>query len=629
VNTASAISQPIRARRASAVLALLGAVVAVTFSVLFYRATSINYYMLQLDSAYLVEIVDSTYSTGVPRTYLTKSVIAAIGTVLVAPPDRVCAQQFGGDEGPPMNVYRWHAFPILHILAALRLLLSAEHIVFLMQVLAFPGLLLAVYWAARREGVGVLCALALMVLTAAHPAWSYASFGQFYPDKYFILFGFLAAYFVYCRLEGARSNTTALVVFCLFAAATSERSAIMLSAFTLGALVLWQISTRRRRIDWLLLGLATGLLLYAVSYMALWQSNPNYNSFSDQAYLMLTGRIPVPSSVWKFLWCNVALFGVLAIAEWRLALLMLFALTPNVFGSLGGAEKLGWSTHYHSTYFPFLVVAVIAGCARLYASDRSHVWRAGTALAATGLAVLQLFSNPFTATPVVDMSSARIWDTGLVKTIELAIDIGPAGYLQTVSRSRRGLGDAVPPNVSVTTVEGYMPALQGHGRRLNFYPLALDAADYAVLRYTSAYDGTRRYRGAVSYLGREAEEAIDDCLAARLAGQYQLVADIPIPGLPTAILRRRQLTGPRQSGPAGLSINTGQSATVRHLLHLPLFFEQGAVLVDDLPIGLFIQPSEVGRALPRRPEPLRDGPGDEPNLRELLSHDRHLMSPSK
>lgn len=48
-----------------------------------------------------------------------------------------------------------------------------------------------------------------------------------------------------------------------------------------------------------------------------------------------------------------------------MAILALGALVPNLLGSIGGAEKLGWTTHYHSPYFPFLVLAVLLGYARM------------------------------------------------------------------------------------------------------------------------------------------------------------------------------------------------------------------------------------------------------------------------
>ncbi len=517
--------------------------IAIVFSVLFYRATRSNYYVLQLDTAYLLELVDSTFEKGIPTTYLGKSFLVALNTLFTAAPERVCSFAFGGDSGPPLNNFERHSYAILYLLAGLRFALSSAQIAFLFQVLAFPAFLLAVYLVARREGLAPLKAAALALLSAAHPAWSYAAFGQFYVDKYFVPLGFLAAYLVYRRLARAERRTFLLIGLWILAAATSERSAIMLGAFTLGALVLWRGGRGSSwRPDALLLALAVVSLAYAAIYMGWQQKNPDYASYTSGALHWLSRRAYLEPALWTFLFVNTALFGILAIPEWRIAVLALGAMLPNILGNIGGAEKLGWTAHYHAMYFPFLVLAVLLGYARI---DAWCGRRTLSAILPCVLIPVLLCLNPFTPAPLFDLSPRNVRESAILKTLEF--NTGTAAMLATSEWNRR-LAASVPAGSDVTTPEGGVTTLYGSRRRLHYYPLALDVAEYAVLSYAVRAGGGRQYLGAVSYLGPKAADAINECLSGRVAAQYEVVAEFP--AISAVVLRRRHLPPPGTASPA-------------------------------------------------------------------------------
>ena len=87
-----------------------------------------------------------------------------------------------------------------------------------------------------------------------------------------------------------------------------------------------------------------------------------------------------------------------------------------------------------------------------------------------------------------------------------------------------------------------MPALYGE-RLIHFYPLGLMTSDYAVLSYTKDAHGAKYFTGAVSYLGPEARNELDDCLNKRLqAAGYTAVRDFPLGGdSGRAVLKRSAL----------------------------------------------------------------------------------------
>lgn len=527
---------------------LIVALIAGIFSFLFYNATRVNYYVLQLDSAYLLELVDNTFQGGIPATYLGKSVVA-VNPTFSAPPERVCSATFDADNGPPLNNFERHSYLIVYLLAGFRFVFTSAQVVGLFQVLAFPGLLLAVYLVARREGMGPGQAAAVVLLTAAHPAWSYAAYGQFYADKYFMLPGFLASYLVYRRLAWGDKHAVLLVILWLLAASTSERPAIMLGVFGLGALVLWRGGRNWRRPDTVVTALALLTLVYAGVYMGWQNKNADYASFGSGALAWLSRRAYLAPALWKFLLINLALFWVLSIPAWRTALLAMGALLPNVVGDIGGAEKLGWTTHYHAVYFPFLVLAVLLGHMRICA------WPGGRMLSAAApclLALVLLCLNPFTLPRHLDLSVRSVREAALLKTVEFNSRSGAAAGAAATSEWYRLLAASVPAGSVVTTAEGGMPALYGSGRRLYYYPEGLDAAEYAVLPYAVGAGGARQYLGAVSYLGPEAAGAVNKCLSTRVTSQFEVLAEFP--AISAAVLKRRPASQPKTVAPAKPSL---------------------------------------------------------------------------
>jgi len=513
-----------RRERAAIVLA------AVVLAVFFFVATRTNYYTLQLDSAYLVESIETTYHFHVPLTQLTKSVIHGIQTVLTASPATVCRQPLVADQTPLLNIFERHSFPILYGLAFCRFFFEAKYVVFFFQVLAFPGLLVAIYIILRRQAVGVAASLAFVLLVAAHPAWSYAAFGQPYPDKYFPLFGLIYLYLLRNRLLSASFRTRWIVLFALLSISTTERAAIMLAAGTLGGLLLHRGLRGWRRQDILVLGIGATAAVYAVLYISRFQKNLDYSSFYGSVasfFDLLKTRPDLVDSIGKFLFVNLSSLGLLSVPEWRFGLLAAGAMLPNIVGFIGGAEKLGWTTHYHSCYFPFLVFAALLGFVRLDRLLRARGLGAVSAGIPCAIAVLLLALNPFTPSPLFDFEWKNVREAGLVKMLELNTGTGPSGSIVARSRALRRMAAAVPANAELTTVEGYMPALYIPTRRIHFYPLGLGSVEYAVLPCSRAPSGEWRYSGAVSYLGREAEQALNECLTARLSQCYRMVGRFP------------------------------------------------------------------------------------------------------
>ena len=83
---------------------------------------------------------------------------------------------------------------------------------------------------------------------------------------------------------------------------------------------------------------------------------------------LLNNAISDKASIYLFI--NLVYLGILAIAVPFNFLLVILFLLPNLFVNLGGAEKTGWSTHYHVNYFIPLIWLGIASLGKLRVKNK-------------------------------------------------------------------------------------------------------------------------------------------------------------------------------------------------------------------------------------------------------------------
>lgn len=418
------------------------------------------------------------------------------------------------------NLLRFHAYWILYPLALFVTFLPAEAVIFASYGLAFAGMLVVAYLVLRRRNVAPLPALLFCALVVSEPAWgSSAVWGQFYPDRLFMLAG-LGFMFVFARARFSPAWTIGLALLC---ALVNERGAITAGgfAFLYTALYWRRIDARRMR-----LVLAAGLLLYGLIALKFVITDASYSSFLPRTPSALMKLLQLPSflpDIGLFLLANLPLLA-LACAQPRKAGIAFALMLPNLFGNIGGAEKVGWTTHYHSYYFPALVWAALSGYATLTHSGRPRM-QANAVYAAT-LAAILLFI-PFAP------------DGSFLVTFPTQTELA----LSSNGRMFRALVDPLPATIPtgtvVSTVEGGMPFLY-HGRKLRLFPIGIDTADYAVVNDAGMVDGKHRYSGTVSFGSPGERSAVDRTIQERMRRDgYDLDHPVMIRPLGLAIVKRR------------------------------------------------------------------------------------------
>jgi len=187
---------------------------------------------------------------------------------------------------------------------------------------------------------------------------------------------------------------------------------------------------------------------------------------------------------------------------------------PNIFGNIGGAEKTGWATHYHSFYFPALAWAAALGYGVLV--ERTATRKQLKAIPYAVVAVLLfLFAlmNPTVAIPP-GLSFANV-STSFFPTLADHANkyVFQSGARDAFSDAADGIEQSIPRGSVVSTIEAGMPILYPD-RTLEFFPKDIDNADYAVLG-AEVVDGAFVYNGTISFLPDQRQK-IDKIVIARM-----------------------------------------------------------------------------------------------------------------
>ncbi len=451
--------------------------------------------------------------------------------------DQLCAMEFVREPEEFRRVFDSHKYYVAYLLAPLAKIFDVRAVLFMGQVAGFFLILYLVYRLLREERVPLLPAWLFVGLIFVHPAWSMAVSGQLYAERYFIPFAMLFLYF----LRKKENNIVLLYIAAVLTALVSERASMILGMYVSGyVILLWGEVRSEQRKHLLVIALALiAFSLYELSTL----SNLHYqgSTFLPGSFDELMSRLQNVAFFDKlqtFLLFSLVFLGIFAIFAWRLLLLALVMLLPNIVGNIGGAEKTGYLTHYHTLYFPFLVFAATIGYAKLV----NRVTKAQTYFFVAPLtAAIMLFSmatSPYDrSVTIANMTN----ENALLKHMELLPELsGSDSSLNLYLHKFEEIRNAIPEGSIVTSSEKIQALLHNHVTNY-YYPMGLDIADYAVL-YVSMRDGREEYSGAVTYEGKTELEKINACLHERmLRAGYDFENKVVINSY--AIVRRVKSTG--------------------------------------------------------------------------------------
>ena len=463
-----------------------------------------------LDTTFLLESLDSIKKIGISLSSVGSAFPEAAPT-FPKHAYEVCKLALNVTR-TPLNVLDMHAYFILYPLSILSFVVSSHYVIAIMNALSFAGLVYVAYLTSRKAFLPVLPSILFCILVISHPAWSHSFLGDIYADRFFLFFGMLYIYLLYWGIKDSSSiDSKKLLVLLsvgLFASAVNERAAIMIALISIFFLIFSYKEIINKRFKFFLFCFSSLLLTYVYWYFKQrYIYHPGNTNLVDMVQAVWpTLTIQYESKYYvlqakEFITINIFLFGFLAIFNWRLGLLSLFSLLPNLYINMGGAEKSGWGTHYHSMYFPILVFSAAIGLGYLWNKFGNRYFK----IFLLALLVILIFS-------ISSYSKAYGSRPGGVLTVFSTLLQGKNSSITQLSEQYKVISESIPAGASVSTTEEFMPSLY-RDKTIYFYPAGINQVDYVLLRETNI-SGNKFYDGAVNYIGET--QQVNECLSKRL-----------------------------------------------------------------------------------------------------------------
>jgi len=506
--------------RRDVIVVLIASILAFLFLGSYFKNTVTNHH---LDTAFLLEIADTTIKQGHPYSKLLSAAVDGSMT-WSAVSDDICSS----DLAPSTGVYNAldnHAYYAIYAISFVSQVLTANSTLSYLHSFTYVILVFVPYLFLRMFNVSIRSSLLFCLIVTLHFAWSYSSNGDYYMDRYYMPFSLIymsGMYITYVVQDKVKNYNLLLptLISGIVAALMTERAAIMLGFSTFAILFIGWKSIRSNRIKTGLIVLGASFLIYAYWYVSVrFVGVSTGGSLTDSTSKLnnLISRFSTYEYIIHLLFyflINIGVLGIFSVfAGIRVALVAVVSLLPNVIVSVGGAELNGWTTHYHSMYFPVLVFTSMLGFKELsinkYWCDH-NVQKAG------------IITIPFIMLSVIDPYKSSLRPPSL-ENINGSIFqklmnyyyFPSVSYERVVQINTKRLGIAVPELTNITITEDSVPSLY-QNRNISYYPLGIDTADYAVLNVTYDDNGAIYYKGAISYLGNKPADMLDRCLSARL-----------------------------------------------------------------------------------------------------------------
>lgn len=475
---------------------------------------------LHLDGSFLLELSSTLVDRGGAYSWLLQAAVDGSKT-WGADVETVCKLPLVATAAP-YNAFDNHAYYMIYPIAVMSHFWGGENVISYLNAAAFILLLLCPYLYLRRQGINFLSCILFSVVISLHPAWLFASIGDFYMDRLYMPIA-LIYILMLDEILGSKYGNKYFLLLCLalgvMASLMTERAAIMVSLSTLALIYIHNGFNRFERIHTILATFSICLIIYVAWYFLfrfvgesaggnLIQSGGLLVEFFSR--FLLDEQIHLVKIFFLVNTFSLILFSFFG--GLRIILFAIMAISPNILISVGGAELTGWSTHYHSMYFPILIYCGIKGIVAFSRKKNYMPVITMPLLLIACCSFLLLFDN-YKGSFHKDIK-VKILASSLGKSWVLFTD-NESSNDRLLLETRKKLRLAFDERSIISSIDKAMPSLyQGHFLRL--YPIGIDTSQYAILRFGHNNNMDEIYRGAATHHGAEKEDILDTCLTRRL-----------------------------------------------------------------------------------------------------------------
>lgn len=433
------------------------------------------------------------------------------------------------------NILRFHSCFILYLIAPLCYFMTAYSAVTLAQAVALAFSLFFCVQILREKKVPPIIIFTVTILLVSHPGWSLpAVYGAFYPERLFMGTGM---YLVWaCEKEKfSKGHFVIATILCML---VGERGALYAGMFILAHTIFYW----KDKVDYRKLRLYVGIVAvaYCVVMMKFVLDNLYYSNLgADLNFIAYLSMPQNREKVVLFLTINIFLFLLVAIFDWRAFIIGAASMIPNLLYDNGGAEKIGWTLHYHVFYFVFLMWAVTQGVIKLYhlieRKNKNKYMHIGIPVGISFLfAFLGSIINPMDTAISINISNVQ--NNVICNAPKEIQRMYFSGGRENREMFNELVKASIPEGATVSTIEGGMCALES--QNVHLFPMGIKNADMALVSYYKSEEGYL-FGGSVVYFGPEEQQEFDKAVMDKMQQYgYDFEKAILFPSYGVAIIPR-------------------------------------------------------------------------------------------
>lgn len=502
--------------------------------IIFYRFNMLRFFSLGTDSAGYIDLIRAVSQNGTMVSPIFSS-FYSIMPLLATTSDIYCASALAS-ANRVSDFLQWHPYFISYALAVpvKYLGISALEISSFINSFNIVASISLIYLYSRQKGLSIIETVAFVFAVAISDYWVGSLTGQLYYDRLFLFPCLIIILICFQKWHG---DYLKWLIICIaafsIAISISERTALLVSVVTLGY---WALLKDHRfdkyNLTLFVLGIAG--LVYFFVYIRFFQNSIYYVSINLQTILHNLNLALSPSGVLfdkTITWFTiVSPMLMLSFVNWRFGILALASMLPNLMVTVGGAEKTGFTTHYHAGYIPFLVGFAAVGYSSLINKIRIRFSAEGTNFKSLIFCMLALLAVVTSTTIFSNYKDSR----GQYVAIFGAKD-NIQGMVKTKADFSEFLSN-IPADEWLSAPELTMPTLAASGKNnIDYMPIGLGANKYVIASYISP----TKHPEITSYLDLNNKQEISECIQKKLDDWYSSKFEKKINGVLYVIYERK------------------------------------------------------------------------------------------
>jgi hypothetical protein len=317
------------------------------------------------------------------------------------------------------------------------------------------------------------------------------------------------------------------IILAFFSLSVTERGAVYVSV----ACLVFAFSARKNRLLIIFTGLTS--LTWSLFYYKFISTDTYPNSFFDQAK-SIEGLTSLLFTVPTFKLILFHLPGFLLMRKMRdLQIFLIICMGPNLIGNIGGAEKIGWVTHYMSylaaSYIGMILVYVSRVLNENFDTEKivrdkennrfgSQISQHLVTIAPVLACMLFLFVNPNSSTKILGTSAAA--HSGIFgKSLQWLYQGANTIEYKSFQQRKEYLAKTLPENARIGISEGTAKYVSDKFKNIYMFPAGIEKLDFAVLKSSVGELGAYRQDAIINYSNPESGVQLSEEIQAMLLGR--------------------------------------------------------------------------------------------------------------